>query len=219
MKLHLSFIILVVISVSCNEKNGGKISDQLKNEAKIIELNDQIIELEMTKTALNSSAYSKRILDSLTIKKENAQSLIDSIMNSTGLDLKQAEKNCINGFGLELNKLNSEKRNYLKLLYGYEICGPGWIACGFANDTTENMKSKRQLIIKEANKNYNNYIEDILKQSCEKAYPNILEKDFNTLNIIAKTYLKQDFLINHLKIVLVQLLKKTPFSINYMQRH
>lgn len=33
----------------------------------------------------------------------------------------------------------------------------------------------------------------MLKGSYKKAYPDISEKDFNTFNIIAKTYLKQKF--------------------------
>lgn len=193
MKLYLSLLFLVVSFISCNEKQEKESPDKLKTEVRIIELNDQLQDIEMTKTALKASAYSERVLDSLSIKKIKTQNLIDSIMNSSGIDLKQAELNCITGFGLEVKQLNSKKRNYLKLLYGYEICGPGWIACGFAYDTTENMKSRRQLIIKEANKNYKNYIRDILKGSYKKAYPDISEKDFNTFNIIAKTYLKQDF--------------------------
>ena len=135
MRILLFTSISFLLLLSCSDKPAFQ-ENNLNTEIKLIELSAQLDNLKMTQANFNAIGADSNRLDSLCKIEVHIEAQIDTISRSTGLTITQAELNCIKEFNLSIEKLNSQQRNFLLQLYGYKICGPGWIACGFTIDST-----------------------------------------------------------------------------------
>lgn len=192
MKISFLYIVSFIFLASCTEDSQTEETTHLDTEIKIIELSNQLDDISMTYASYFEISADSSIYDSLKHIELKIKTQLDSIYTLSGLNFEKAELNCINGFGLNVNELNSIQRNFLKLLFGYKICEPRWIACGFTKDSTEEMIALRHSIMSEANNNYNFYIDNLIDQSFNIAFPEIEKKYVSSFYLVAKNYLKQD---------------------------
>lgn len=191
-RLKLPIIILLTIAdLSCSRSATSKRVLDLDSSSKIIEMEDSIFKLQCFKITAVSTASIKEA-DSAEKEISKLQSELSKLEAENNMSPASARKNFLNFFNLDIDKFSENQHSMAKFLYGYKTCGPGWVACGFAPDTTEEMRSQRIRQVKHANLVYESYIQSKIKEHVYRVYPKMKKQHLKSFIIVCRDYLEEN---------------------------
>ncbi|MCT4582373.1 MAG: hypothetical protein N4A35_13245 [Flavobacteriales bacterium] len=191
------FIFSILILFSCKEKKEPRNSFDI--ECSIIGIKDSINRTHGQLVSLIAQKGLQSKIDSLEKEIDTLNNKFDILLAQTlEGNYDSIKENLINRFNLKAP--NPEQKHFMFLFFAYKVNGPGWVTCGFRSlPKDENLRVKKEAMIKKAEEEYDNYIEQIVRAPLEKAYPQLTPKHLPAFEKIVEDYLLETPSLNHFR--------------------